>query len=111
MTTARSILLVAALSAAHFAAVFVAFCWAFARSLERFDAGGDPTIVDAILNGVVNVLWFPLLQFAHANGIHNDAAEWILVIANSVLWGLGLYAISLIVANAQLHSRRTQRCR
>jgi len=104
-------LIVAALSAAHFATVFVAFSWAFARSMERFDSGGKSTMVDGILHGIVNVLWFPLLQFAQAFRIHNDAAEWVLVIANSVLWGFGLYAIGFVIVHSQLHHRLTRRWR
>lgn len=60
--------------------------------MHRFDHGGQPGRIDTIIDGAVNILWFPYLTVAQAMGHHGGrSAQWLLLAANSLLWGLVLY--------------------
>ena len=81
-----------ALAASHFVAGLFAFGVTFSRTMHRFDHGGEATLIDTLSDAVVNILWFPFLPLARVTGIGGGGpAEWLLLGANSILWGVFLY--------------------
>src|SRR5262245_37129476 len=76
----------------HFVAAFCALMLMFGNSMARFDSGRPPTVIEATVERIgglaANVLWFPAVNIAKAAGIHNNLAEWLLMISNSLLWGI-----------------------
>jgi magnesium-transporting ATPase (P-type) len=81
----------------HFMAAFFAFMLMFGNSMERFDSGRPPTAVEETIEDfgrmAVNILCFPATHIAKATEIHNNLAEWLLMISNSLLWGVALAAV------------------
>jgi hypothetical protein len=92
MRPVKRIAKILALAAAHFVVALIAFSVAFSSGMHRFDHGGEPTFIEIFSDTAVNVLWFPFLTLARLTGIHGGGpAEWLLLSANSILWGTVLY--------------------
>ncbi|MCI0332637.1 MAG: hypothetical protein L0228_05380 [Planctomycetes bacterium] len=85
-------------SVLHFIAGFIAFSISFSLGMDRFDDGGDPSFIEKLSNIAVNILWFPAWLVADAVNLHNDLAEWALVIGNSVIWGIASFGILATIA-------------
>lgn len=80
-------------SIAHFLVLAVCFITAFTLSMERFDKGDvNESAVEYMTGSLANTLMAPVMyiwtSWASKN-LHN-AFEWILLIANSALWGVVL---------------------
>ena len=78
---------------AHFLVLTVCFLTAFTLSMERFDKGDiNESAVEYVTGSLANILMAPGMYiwtpWASKN-LHN-AFEWMLVIANSALWGITL---------------------
>jgi hypothetical protein len=100
--TTRNIFIVAAL---HFVAGFTAFGISYSAGMNRFDHGGEPSIIERVCEIAVPVLWFPFLQLAEATGIHGGGpAEWLLFFANSFLWGVVICGLLAVAARRFRHS-------
>jgi hypothetical protein len=80
----------AALSLLHFFVLAMSFVVSFSFVMERFDDGGPITIREQIASTLTNVLSFParLLWQQWASPDIPNIVEWLVVGANSVLWGL-----------------------
>jgi hypothetical protein len=93
-------------SAVHFAVSFGAFWHSLGSSLGRFDTGLEASRFDKACSGAVDVLWFP---FVWAGGLLHvqgpGIAKWLLMIANSLLWGVALYGLSAVLGRV-LHLRQ-----
>ena len=91
--------IIASISALHFLFGFGAFWHSLGSGLGRFDSDAAPSLFDRTCGLAVDVLWFPFLPVAHVLGAEGSGvAEWLLMIANSVLWGAVLYAVFVVVA-------------
>lgn len=90
MPNFRTILAVGSWSAAHFvvalAAVFVSLLFG-----DHAMEGPPATSSGDMAWSITHVLMSPGLQIALRLGIHNDAAEWALMVGNSVVWGTALF--------------------
>jgi len=84
------------LSAAHFLISFGAFWHSFGSSLGRFDTGEMPSVVDRISDVAVDVLWFPVAPIVERAHFTVHWIEWLLLFANSLLWGCLLYFAILV---------------
>lgn len=78
---------------AHFLVLTVCFLVAFPLSMERFDKGdANESAVEYVTGSLTNILMIPgkyiWTRWASKN-LHN-AFEWMLLIANSALWGITL---------------------
>ena len=90
---------IASMSALHFVLSFGAFWHSLGSGLGRFDSGAAPSVFDRTCDLALDVLWFPLLRVAHVLGIEGSGvAEWLLMVANSVLWGAVLYGLFAVFA-------------
>lgn len=96
MTMLKAGVGIAIMSLLHFSASATAFAICFSLGMKRFDFGGEPSLVEVITHSTADILFFPGYQIAVAGGIHNDIAEWLLVIANSMLWGTAMYFTFLL---------------
>lgn len=105
----KALRVIAALAAAHFVIGFGLFIYSFGRGMRRFDRGEMPGVFDRIVNITVDVLWFPILYLWQATKIGGDGlAGWLLFFANSLLWGLFLYAV-IFGCRRLWHLRRRER--
>ena len=57
--------------------------------MDRFDNGGEPTLVERIADVLVHVLWLPGRLLLTTPNAHNNFLEWSLLFGNSLLWGFG----------------------
>ena len=78
---------------AHFLVLTVCFLTAFTLSMERFDKGDtNESAAEYVAGSLTNILMAPGMYiwtpWASKN-LHN-VFEWMLVIANSALWGITL---------------------
>jgi len=81
---------IASISAFHFVLNFDCFWHSLGSGLGRFESGAVPSLFDRTCDLAVDVLWFPFLPVAHVLGVEGPGlAEWLLMVANSVLWGGG----------------------
>src|SRR3954451_21095703 len=103
----RAAIGIAVFSVLHFITAAVAFCITFDAGMDRFDFGGEPTLVEELAQSVAKILFFPGYQFAQSANIHNNAAEWLVVFGNSFLWGLALYGMFTVVGRPIRFSRGT----
>jgi hypothetical protein len=86
-------------SAVHFVASFGAFWHSLGSSLGRFDSGTPPSLLDRVLDGAVDVLWFPLVWLWDLLGVRGPGlAEWFILVTNSLLWGLAFYGVFTLLA-------------
>jgi hypothetical protein len=97
MTKLHVVIGISVFSILHFGAMTVSMLVAMALGMNRFDSGGDPSIIETITRAITNVLVFPGFYVYSATGPRNDLFEWITVIANSVLWGAALFGFFLVV--------------
>jgi len=99
MPSYRAFIAVGFWSAAHF---IVALSAAFVSLLfgSHVMDGGAPTSWDRVTTPIVYVLMSPGLPIALHFGIHNDLAEWSLVLGNSVLWGIALFWLARLLRSA-----------
>jgi hypothetical protein len=95
----RKFLLTMLLATAHFFASFVAVVFSFAMSMNRFEEG-DVSVWDRVLRMVSDAILIPLAVMPLGllpEGLRT-VMEYALFFANSLLWGVVLYAVgSLIV--------------
>jgi hypothetical protein len=100
---------IAGMATLHFLAFFAVFFVAYARGMVRFDRNEGPGAIDRLIELAVATLWFPMFQVGVAAQVRNNTAEWLLVFANSALWGVFLYYLG--VAVKRLHRfGLTSRC-
>jgi hypothetical protein len=97
---------ISSISALHFVLSFGAFWHSLGSGLGRIDSGAAPSLIDRTCDLVVDVLWFPFLQVANVLGVERPcAAEWLLMVASSVLWGAVLYGVFVVFARLLRPSR------
>lgn len=101
------ILVGAAVAAAHLIVEATAFLIGFNAGMARFDLGGAASLVEQTATFITAVASFPLVWLAmRAGGGLPVTAQWLVVAANSLLWGAagaGLYYVtrrSTVRANA-----------
>jgi hypothetical protein len=58
--------------------------------MARFDSGGPPTFVERAADVAANILWFPMYLRGPFTQIVQFGNGWPVLIANSVVWGIGL---------------------
>ncbi|MFZ0240208.1 MAG: hypothetical protein WAL90_01080 [Desulfobacterales bacterium] len=94
----RSLSIVAGLAAAHFFASKIVV--ALTMHMGMFAAGDSPGagVLGNFLVGLTRVLYFPVITLSLYSR-QRFPGEWVLVpiIANSLLWGITIYAIVRIV--------------
>jgi hypothetical protein len=78
---------------AHFLVLTVCFLTTFTLAMERFDeSDASKSVVEYVAGSLTNILMVPgkyiWTPWASSN-LHN-AFEWMLLIANSALWGVTL---------------------
>jgi hypothetical protein len=93
MRIVKALLIVIGLSVLHFVAGFAAFATALELVWNRFDSDEGPSFLEKTCELAADVLWFPWIQLASALNIQGGVLEWILLISNSLLWGLLLYGM------------------
>ena len=97
---------ISSISALHFVLSLGAFWHSLGSGLGRFNNGAAPSLCDKTCDLAVDVLWFPFLRVAHILGVEGPGvAEWLLMLANSVLWGAALYALFAVFARLMRPSR------
>jgi hypothetical protein len=97
MTKLHVVIGITAFSMLHFGAMAVFMFVAMGLGMNRFDSGGDPSIIETITRAITNILVFPGFYVYSAAGSRNDLFEWVTVIANSVLWGAAFFGFFLLV--------------
>lgn len=107
MNTKPLILVGAVVAAGHLIVEAAAFLIGGNLGWARFDQGGPASLVEQAANLVTAVASFPLVSLAmRAGGGMPVTAQWLVVAANSLLWGAagaGLYYVtrrSAVRANA-----------
>jgi hypothetical protein len=78
---------------AHFLVLSVCFLMAFTLGMERFDKGDtNEGAVEYVAVSLANILMAPGMHLwtPWASKNLHDAFEWMLVVANSALWGITL---------------------
>jgi len=85
MNTKR-ILLFAAI---HFAVLAITFTVSFSRSMARFDDGIPATLIESLLDRIVDLLAAPIFWIAEPRitGDMGTVVEWLIIALNSLLWG------------------------
>ena len=76
-------------STVHFAVVIGLLIFLYARGMSRFDSGAERTMLEAVGETTWEVLaspLWPLWDSSMSRQVPN-AVEWLLVLANSALWG------------------------
>ncbi|MFT5286619.1 MAG: hypothetical protein ACI8TQ_002789 [Planctomycetota bacterium] len=80
-------------SVAHFLVLIVSAATAFSFGMERFDAGdARETAVEFVASALTKILMMPgrLIWTPWASKNVHDSLEWVLLLANSALWGIAL---------------------
>ena len=78
-------------SIAHFIVLIVCFMTAFTLGMERFDKGdAHESAVEYVTGSLTNILMSPgkYIWTPWASKNLHDVFEWMLLIANSALWGI-----------------------
>ena len=98
--------IIASISAFHFELSFGCFWHSLGSGLGGFESGAVPSLFDRTCDLAVDVLWFPFLPVAHVLGVEGPGlAEWLLMVANSVLWGAVLCVLLTVFARLLRRSR------
>ncbi|MDB6125951.1 MAG: hypothetical protein JWQ71_4944 [Pedosphaera sp.] len=90
-------LIILGFSALHFVVSFGVFLLAFGGTMGRFESGVAPSLFGRVCDVAVDILWFPFMWVGGLLGIGKGRAEWLLLIANSLLWGVVLYGLLLLL--------------
>ncbi len=95
----KAFLVIVGISIVHFVVAFLAFGHSLGGTLAgAFGGGTPPSLFDRLCDSAVDVLLFPSLPLVHAFGAHGAAVQF-LIIANSIMWGVGLYGFFIGVAH------------
>ncbi len=95
----KAFLSILGISVVHFVVAFLALGHSLGGTLAgAFGGGTPPSSFDRLCDSAVNVLCFPLITLALAYGAHGAALQF-LTIANSIMWGVGLYGFFIAVAH------------
>lgn len=86
-------LIVFVLAIVHFVLSFSFFLLSFGGGMSRFDAAGETSIGERIIDALAYVLLFPLVQLAVriGGGWLNGFFGYVPFILNSLLWAALLY--------------------
>ena len=88
----------AVVAAGHLIVEIAAFVIGVNAGWARFDQGGPASLVEQAATLITAVTSFPLVSLAtRAGGGLSVAAQWLVVVANSLLWGAagaGLYYVT-----------------
>jgi hypothetical protein len=90
MRISKRFIAILLLSVLHFSATFALLFAVSSHSMSSFDTGAPPTFFDRAAFYTVEVLWFPVMQISWFFGFHAIGNGYPVLIANSVLWGIGL---------------------
>ena len=82
-------------AAIHFVVLAITFSVSFSRQMARFDEGQPATSVDSFMGYTVHVLATPMVWFWNSplSGRMGAAMEWIVILFNSLLWGLAMESV------------------
>jgi hypothetical protein len=98
----RSVLVAVAVAAVHFVLQCAAFTIGFDAGMARFDQGGPASLVERAARLILAVASFPLASLAmHGGGGLRVAAQWFVVLANSLLWGMAAAGAAWGLGHAQ----------
>jgi hypothetical protein len=103
----RFILTTAILTLAHFVLLIVAECVAGSAYMKALDHPEyQPGLLARLADGAADVLIQPVYCFWTSGVARNmpDLVEWLVVFANSLLWG---FVLSLLISAPRLLRRRT----
>lgn len=88
-----------AVAAGHFVAHVAALTIVIGRGLARFDHGGDPTLAERLFEACATLLQFPLVLLVRSLPVGGSGQwGWLILLANSVLWGVAATAVWRLMA-------------
>jgi hypothetical protein len=90
----RVLCIIVALAIAHFVAATGLFFHTFGTTMRSMDSGEMPGVIDRLSNVGADILLFPFTQVAALTHV-SGSVEWLLLFANSLLWGIFLYTVFL----------------
>lgn len=80
--------IIGTIATVHFLLSVALFFLRVGEGMSRFDGAGPPDLTTLLLNGAFEILSFPLLTAFLLLKIANTGIwGWLLILANSVLWG------------------------
>lgn len=92
----------------HFVAALAAFAWSFSVSSDAFDGRPVSALGRLVAGRLTEVLWFPMMplvdQAATLGFRPAPGLQWLLLGANSALWGL-VAALLVQWARARMQGR------
>lgn len=100
------ILVGAGVAAGHLIVEAAAFVIGVNAGLARFDQGGPASLVEKVATLITAVTSFPLVSLAmRAGGGQPVAAQWLVVVANSLLWGAAAAGLYYGVSRSAMRSK------
>lgn len=104
-------LIVFVLAIVHFVLSFSFFLLSFGGGMSRFDAAGETSIGERIIDALAYVLLFPLVQLAVriGGGWLNGFFGYVPFILNSLLWAMAFYFIIRFFARRPRRSIKAAR--
>ncbi|AFY75215.1 hypothetical protein Syn7502_03361 [Synechococcus sp. PCC 7502] len=85
------------LSLVHFVSSSGLLIWSFGLSMARFDTGIPAIKTEQFADIGLNILNFPLVSLTllpeFPRILVNGVTGWLVFIANSLLWGIGIYTL------------------
>lgn len=99
---------------AHFLVLTVCFLTAFTLGMERFDKGdANESAMEYVSSTLTNILMSPgkFIWTSWASKNLHDIFEWILLIANSAVWGIAIAYVYGKINKPTSHSSMSLRGR
>jgi hypothetical protein len=93
----RKWIVITAISIVHLVSSVVLVLMSFGVSMTRFETGIPATQGDRLIELGANILNFPLVSLVLLPNFPlrfiNGVLGWLIYIANSLLWGIGIYTL------------------
>ena len=88
----RKYTIIALITLAHYISSWGVLFFAFGTSMGRLDDGTSPSGAEQILNGLSDILLYPLfIPTLKLEGGWLGGWDHVLLLVNSLLWGFGIY--------------------
>lgn len=107
----RRLFLFAICTTAHFVAAVSAFIWSYSVNSVAFDGKPMGWIGRHLAGPLANALSFPILPIIEKTALFGfyptPLLQWLLIVGNSVVWGMAAGLIISYLATWNVHRRRT----
>ena len=89
----KKLFIILILAACHLVLSLVALFATFGATMSRFDTGDSPSAFETVIEGVADVLHFPLVLLVSLSPVRFSSAwaEYMPFVLNSLLWGAVIY--------------------